>query len=409
MDDIYVNRFNMVNATITYCDNNPGPTTGIVAFANALGVVKSKVILINTLNQIATGSTKGVTTDTNVLRKIMTDFALKCGNGCTAYANVTGNNTLKALVDIPERILNKLRKEEVDDKCQAIHDACNTNILALAAYNIVPQDLTDLQTAIDVYRAATQNPRYAIINKAEARRQSREQLDDIVKTQFEGIMDKIVNTLKAAQFNFWSGYYQARETIDLGHTTAKLRGTVLDAEDTPLRRAIIRIFETGTATLVAQGLTDTKGAYAIAGLPSGNFDFSWEKVGYISQTEEDVHIGPGKELRRKIVLLTVPHNAVFEADVLGPGFGSITITSIVSTPSTMVELQLSAPFRIYGAVTANAAPGPGQPFWDAPAGSSLKSPVDFATLTGADGKPFLTFQNNGAGPAHYQITFTNVE
>jgi hypothetical protein len=409
MDDIYANRFNMINSTITYCDNNATVTVGILAFVNALGASKSKVILINSLNMIATGSTKGITTDTNLLRKVMVDFAWKCGNGATAFATVTNNNTLKALVDIPERILNKMRKEEVDDKCQQIHDACDPIIADLADYNIVPQDLIDLQTAINVYRAATQNPRYAIINKSEARRQARVQVDDIVKTQFEGVMDRIVNTLKAANFNYWKGYDKAREIIDLGHTTAKLRGSVLDAEDTPIRKAIIKIFETGTINLVAQGMTDNKGQYVISNLHSGNYDFKWEKVGYITQTEEDVHIAPGKELRRKIVLVKVPNNEVFEADVFAPGFGSIVLTGIVPTDATMVELELSAPMRVYGAMSPNMAPGVGQPFWDAPAGNSSNDPVAFAGLTGSDGKLYLTFQNNGVMPAHYKITFTNVE
>jgi hypothetical protein len=410
MDDIYVNRMNMINTTVYFCDQNTGPTATITAFNTALNGVKGKVVLINGLNMIANGTTKGVTTDVKVLRKVMSEIAVKCGRGCVAYATITNNNTLKALVDFTEWDLKQKRKEEVDDICQQIHDACNSNIGALDPdYNVTAQDLIDLQTAIDLYRMASQKPRYAIIDKSEARRKERLHIDDVVKTYFKGVMDNIVDTLKPSNFDYWKGYDKARIVVDLGHTTAKLRGSVLDAENTPIRKAIIKIFETGTTNLVAQGMTDNKGQYVLSNLHSGNYDFRWEKVGYITQTEEDVHISPGKELRRKIVLVKVPNNRVFEGDVFAPGFMSITMTGFVPTDLTMVELELSAGMRIYGATAANTPPGPGQPFWDAAAGNSSNSAEDFATLTGADGKPFVTFQNNGVGSAHFKITFTNVE
>jgi hypothetical protein len=323
--------------------------------------VKGKIVLINGLNQLANGSTKGVTTDVKALRRVMTTIGMKCGRGCLAFANVTNNGTLKALVDYTESDLNGKRKEEVDDTCQEIHDACAANIADLDPdYNVTAQDLIDLQTAIDLYRIASQKPRFAIVSKSEARRKSRLHIDDVIKTYFKGVMDNIVDTLKASNFDYWKGYDKVREIIDLGHTTAKLRGSVLDAENTPIRKAIIKIFEAGTSNLVAQGMTDNKGQYVIPNLHSGNYDFRWEKVGYITQTEEDAHISPGKELRRKIVLVKVPNNEVFEGDVFAPGFMSITMTGIVPTDNTMVELELSAGLRIYGATVANMAPGPGQ-------------------------------------------------
>jgi hypothetical protein len=240
------NRVNMINANITFCDGNTTVTMSIPAFATVLAAIKAKMLLINSYNQIGGGTTKGVTLDTNALRKAMTTLAVKCANATLAFANSTNNNTLAALVDFSETELNRMKKEDVDDTCQAIHDATNNNIAGAGNFGVTPIDVTDLFAAIGLYRVASQNPRQAIISKSQAKLQVdlmvREVIDELLVKQ----LDKMANTLKPTQFEFWSGYKQSREIIDLGSTTAKVRGTVLDENDVPLKDVSFKILKTGT-------------------------------------------------------------------------------------------------------------------------------------------------------------------
>ena len=67
---------NMINTTIIFCDNNTAATAGIPAFAIALALAKSKYNTVNQLNQIILPGTKGVTTDTKLLRSAVTSLAL---------------------------------------------------------------------------------------------------------------------------------------------------------------------------------------------------------------------------------------------------------------------------------------------------------------------------------------------
>lgn len=255
------NRVNMINATITVCDANTAATVGIPSFATVLGSVKSKMVLINSLNQSGEGTTKGITLDTNVLRKAMTALALKCANATLAFANSTNNNTLAALVNFSETKLNSLKKEDVDDVCEAIHDATNAYIAGASNFGASATDVTDLQASIGLYRTASQNPRTAIISKSQAKKQVatmvREVIDDLLTAQ----MDKMVNTLKAANKDFFDTYKQGREILDLGTTSAKIRGTVLDEDDVPLKGVIFTITETETDVEVAKTKTDNKGKY----------------------------------------------------------------------------------------------------------------------------------------------------
>lgn len=403
------NRVNMINSTIGISDANTAATAGIPSYATILGQVKSKMVLINSLNQIGSGTTKGVTLDTNLLRKTMSGLALKCANATLAFANSTGNNTLAALVNFSESKLNREKKEDVDDVCQGIHDATNSNIAGATNFGVVAADVTDLQAAIELYRIASQNPRQAIITKTQAIRQVgtmvREVIDDLLIAQ----LDKMVNTLKASNKTFFDAYKQAREIIDLGTTTAKVRGVVLDVEDVPLKGVSFTITKTGTAIEVAKVLSDNKGKFNASKLPSGDFDFKFELSGYVTESETNVHISSGKELKRKIVMAKGGGSAVREGDVMMGMIMNLNVDGINATPATTVTVEVNgSALRFYASPTNNGAPGAS--FIDVQAGQSVTKTADeFAALVGfSDTNGFLNVQNIGAMQAHYKITFTNL-
>ena len=71
MDNQTTNRVNMIRTTENFCLANTSATSAITAFAPALAVVTSKRTLIDQLGQIAIQTTKGVTTDTNLIPKVV--------------------------------------------------------------------------------------------------------------------------------------------------------------------------------------------------------------------------------------------------------------------------------------------------------------------------------------------------
>lgn len=399
------NRVNMINTTIAICDANTATTAGIPSFATVLGSVKSKMVLINSLNQIADGTTTGVTLDTKALRKAMTDLALKCANATLAFANSIHNNTLAALVNYSESELNRLKKEDVDDTCEAIHDATNANIAGVTNFGVVASDVTDLQASIDLYRTASQNPRQALISKSQAKLQVtnmiREVIDDLMIAQ----MDKMVNTLKTVNKDFWSGYKQARQILDLGTTTAKVRGTVLDEEDVPLKGVIFSILDTGTEDVVVSAKTDNKGKFNAAKLAAGTFDFKWELSGYKTVVEPEVKITNGKELKRKVVMDAA---VVQEGDLNAGQLANIDLNGIDGNGSKLTKVILEASgstMRFYAAKNPND--GSSGVFIDVTNGQTItKTPVEFAAQVGfGNGNSFLNVQNVGGGNGHWKITF----
>ena len=254
------------------------------------------------MNTVAGGTSTGVTLDTNNLRTAMQDLAVKCAAGTFAYASSVSDNTLKAKVNYKGYQLDKIKKEDVDDVCEGIRTATDGVIAAVAGFGVLPADTTDLKTAIDLYRIASQNPRQAIITKSQANKKGTVMIGEVITDLLIAQMDKMVDTLKVSNRGYWDGWKQAREIIDLGSTTAKVRGTVKDELDVPLSNARFSIFKTGTTTLVKMVVTDAKGKFNASGLSPGGFDFKWELTGYVSVDELNVKIAAGKELKRTIVL-----------------------------------------------------------------------------------------------------------
>lgn len=403
MKAINSNRVNMINATIVFCDGNTIVTMSIPAFGVLLATIKAKMLLVNSYNQIGEGTTKGVTLDTNALREVMTVLALKCGNATLAYANSVKNNTLAALVNYNESALDKMKKEDVDDACKAIYDATNANIAAVSGFGVGGMDLPDLDVAISLYRVASQNPRQAVITKSQAKKQGdilvREVIDELLVNQ----LDKMVNTLKASEPAFWSGYKQSREIIDLGSTSTKVRGTVLDENDVPLRNVRFTILKTGTAEVVADVLTDIKGKFNAAKLPAGDFDFKWVLEGYGTVEELNVHIAAGKELKRKVVMDGV---VVQEGSLASGGIANITVSSIDDGGLDMIVVEAkNSGMRFYATNDPNN--GAGVAFLDVLPGQVIsKTGFEFGALVGwGNGNGYLNVENIGGMQGDWKITF----
>lgn len=393
----------MINANIIFCDGNTTVTMSIPAFATVLAAIKAKMLLINSYNQIGDGTTKGVTLDTNGLRKAMTLLALKCANATLAYANSTNNNTLAALVNFNESKLNGMKKEEVDDACQAIKDATEANLAGASNFGVTPVDTPDLQAAIDLYRVASQNPRQAIITKSQAKLQVELMVREVIDEMLVKQLDKMANTLKATQFEFWSGYKQSREIIDLGSTSAKVRGTVLDENDVPLKGVEFLIVKTGTDEEVAKVFTDVKGKFNAAKLLPGDFDFKWTLEGFKTVEELNVHIAAGKELKRKVVMDAV---VIQEGSLAPGGIANISISSIDDSGLSKIIIEAkNSTMRFYA--TNNPNNGPGSAFIDVQAGhTESKTPIEFAALVGfGNGNGYLNVQNIGGVQGEWKISF----
>ena len=295
MDTIDTNHVNMIQTTVDFCNSNTSATAGIPAFAPVVTTVENKLVLIAGLDAIAMATTKGVTLDTKNLKRVMIDIALKVAKGAFAYASSINNQTLKSSVDYSFSDLNELKKEEADDICQSIHDTGNANAGNISNFGVNATDISDLQTAINLYGTAVQNPRQAVINKKDAKAQIKRLIREITLILFKEQMDAMCYTLKTSNVNFFNKYFLAREVIDLGKGTTRLKFKVVKAStDTrnpaplPVEGALIHINEADVDTK-----TDINGE-AIIKIKRGTYTGKITKTGFQDIIIETFEIKQGE-------------------------------------------------------------------------------------------------------------------
>ncbi len=167
----------------------------------------------------------------------------------------------------------------MDDARQTIHNEADTHINDAGLFGYDAADITDLQTAIDLYHTGSQNPRQAIISLSDTKIKItllvREDIDDIFVKQ----LDKMVNTLKLSNIEFVNIYFRSCEIIYLGSTTAKVRGTIKNPKEVLLVGVKFTIRKTGELNKVSETLSTTGGKFGIAKLLPGFYDFTWEYPG----------------------------------------------------------------------------------------------------------------------------------
>jgi hypothetical protein len=273
MEEELNNKVRMINSVIGFVDADSAPYAGISQFPIVNGQVKTKMTIVDGLNLIAERTSKGVTIDVGVVRKSMEVIAEKVAKGTFAYAVASNNNTLKARVNYTEAKLSKRQKEDVDDVCQDIHDAAADNALAIAIYGVTASDILALQGAIDLYRPLTGKTRMTVVNINSAKQQMQDIVSGIIKFELKGEMDTMIGTLKSTNKTYYDKYFKMREVLDLGSTTAKVRGTVHD-EDTEafINGVKFTIYKAGTPDVYKSVLTTDKGNFSISDIAAGDYD-----------------------------------------------------------------------------------------------------------------------------------------
>ena len=402
MENIISNRINMIRATLTWCTNNTAQTSGITAFAGVKSTADNKLVLIDSLTAVADGTTTGVTLDTNQLRTVMVFIALKCGDAVSAYAASVNNNTLRALVTYTQTQMNRLKKEEVDDICVQIHDAANANIGVAGAFGYVATDVTDLFTAIGLYRTSIQNPRQAVITKATAKENIKSISRDIIDNLFKKQMDKMVNTLKAPFPDFVSNYFKARIILDLGSTTAKVRGSIKNVEEIPLQGAHFYITLTGVNEKIAETTAQIGGKYALANILPNDYDLYWEHPFYQTKLESNLHISAGEEVTRNI-----------ELEHLAPITGTINSAQLINifNPTSVpwrigitIKIKNTSPAASLTAINFYIADTPTEAFNGSNGSTLLPGQEEEHTVNVSDFKPYLNVSNTGPNSGTFEIT-----
>ena len=135
----------------------------------------------------------------------------------------------------------------------------------------------------------------------------------------------------------------------------------------------------------------------------GNFNFEWELEGYKTVEERDVHISPGKELRRRIVM----EAAIVREGQFVPGKIENINMNGVDEGITKVTIEVfGTDMQVFGSNGPENGPN-GNTLFVADGQVVSKNTLDFANETSfmQNGNTYLNVQNMGGNVGGWRITF----
>ena len=185
-------------------------------FKNQFSDFEGMIEKIMEIRLIQEGKITGVTKDKTEALNNSVEKAIIISRKLVAYASIIGNNKLKDRVSYSFSELIKSRDTIIINKLHVINEAASQNISELADYGISQENLDELQSLTNTFRAVVENPRQSITNRVRATKEIRayfKETDSIVKNR----MDNLIHHFKATSPVFWQQYKSARKIIDLGH------------------------------------------------------------------------------------------------------------------------------------------------------------------------------------------------
>ncbi|MCD9188977.1 MAG: carboxypeptidase-like regulatory domain-containing protein [Pyrinomonadaceae bacterium] len=288
MNAIQEAKLTMFRTIEKLCDDFPAIIALILALVTAVAELKAHIAEILSLDQAIGTDLKGITRDKSILKKELAKLASIIAGAIYAYATVIRNNTLAQEVNTNNTKLLRTSDDSLAPRCQAIHDKAQTLRAELADYNVNSQTLTELQTAIDNYQAATPKQRTAVTDRKVQNKQLAtvfKKIDELLTRR----MDKLVATLSSTHPEFVAKYESDRQILDSRTTATQLKGTVKDTAGTPIKNATITVVELNLTTK-----SDAQGKYSFKPILNGKYTIKTTAAGFNDVEIEYVEIKVGE-------------------------------------------------------------------------------------------------------------------
>lgn len=269
-----------------------GATTAVTALTN-------HITKIDTYSMGQQTDTKGVTITKGTKRDSLVSKIIKVANGLVALGNATGNFTLSGQAKVNKGKLDTMPDTELVDKGTTIRTAGNTNIAALADYNILPADITALQNAIAAFNTDIQKPKNTIGQKKTSTTLLKNEFK-LTNTHLENVLDPIVRTYNETQPVFVSDYFNSRIIFNSGYTKVPLRFIVDDSVNhLPIANVQILI-QPGDI----KKKTTEQGNAIVKSLAGGAYTATLSKLGFVTQNI-NVNITDGETTTKVVSMVAV--------------------------------------------------------------------------------------------------------
>lgn len=215
------NKFSTFEDIETVFDGNSEIVAGIpeladsvAKFKNVISDISAKAVKKNTI-------LKG-TTQTKTNKRITLEAAvIENAAALSAFGAKTENEIIKAIASVSQSSLDKMRDTEIVNKAKTILNALTDNSAAMESFAISPDDINNLRTCIADYKTSSTDKSGSKTESVVISKTLRELFQngmDILEKE----IDKMMESIRSKQKNFYSSYHAVRKIKNLGVRHKKL-------------------------------------------------------------------------------------------------------------------------------------------------------------------------------------------
>ena len=213
MNVLQKKHFKMIGNVQIVLDENAAEWTNVPAIVQQKNNLDELVLRMDDWNEKSGISSKPVTSLKNRLRETLVNKVTTLAGKLYVLGVIKNDEKLKLIGSIGRSDLQKVAETEMEAMVNPILDAANTNIKELAEYGATKDQVTEISTSLDLFKAQIGQPRnirnnaYIAINK----------IDDLMDEAMEllnKMMDKLMLMYRISNPEFYGKYERARVIVD---------------------------------------------------------------------------------------------------------------------------------------------------------------------------------------------------
>lgn len=214
------NKYNMFKTVLALLKANTARTAVVRAFAAALATFEGIVETIGIKERERSDNSTGKLDVRDNAEDALVEAVVPVSSAVMAYASATKNTELYDKARVKKSILYHLRDNELVLKAKTILALAQQYVDKLGDYAVTAQTLTELQQDITDFEAAMADLGKGLSGRSGARiavHDAFDAADDVLKNQ----LDKMMETVKQTDLQFFNEYIAARVIRDLGGGRSK--------------------------------------------------------------------------------------------------------------------------------------------------------------------------------------------
>ena len=203
----------MFDTVSAYMDGNKAIWSSNKSVADTVNDLNAAIAIVDDKSGKQAAPTAGATDDKDQTREAYEDKILEVGDQVAAMAAKNHDVVLGAQVNFTRAGVQKMASDELEKTGNRVSAAAAANMAALAEYDILPADVTELDGLTAKFNEVKTGPRAVVVKRAGETKTLPEAINNVTGI-LRDRLDRQMTKFRKTQPEFYAGYQSARVVVN---------------------------------------------------------------------------------------------------------------------------------------------------------------------------------------------------